>query len=68
METETQSRGGSIDSLAPVREPSLSRWSDGSPAGAMVYLTAEQLEELGAELEGSDSVSVFIEGGSLHVQ
>jgi len=49
------------------REARMSRDSGGDPLGVMIYLTAEELQELGVDPRNADKVTYATENGTLRV-
>ena len=50
------------------RTARLARNGDGDPIGAAVFLTADELADLGVEPERTDAVNVSVEDGEVRLQ
>lgn len=50
------------------REARVNVDGDGDPIGIMLFLGADELERLGVEAEGRESISYRVEGGTLRFE
>lgn len=68
--TNTTTTGESNDTTntaEPTREARLNRDRDGDAVGAAVWLNADELADLGVDVDAADTVVIRVDDGDLHV-